>query len=84
MLWEGISTERRTEVVEVNMKMNADWYICYIIEEHVLQYNDFIGYDSFVLMHDNTLTHVVEPVFEYLEDVRISSLDWPPLNPMYL
>lgn len=81
MLWGGISWEGRTELVEVNLRMNADLYIRDILEEHVVPYAGFIGYDRFVLMHDNARAHAAEPVIQYLQDVGIESLDWPPLSP---
>lgn len=81
MLWGGISWESRTELVEVNLRMNADWYISNIIEEHVLPYVGFIGYDRFVFMQDNARAHVARTVLQYLEEVGIVSLDWPPLSP---
>lgn len=66
--------ETRTELVEVDVRMNADWYI-HIIEENVLLLGSFIGYDRFVLMHDNARAHVATTVFQYLEDIEIESLD---------
>lgn len=81
MLWGGISWESRTELVEVNLRMNADWYIRNIIEEHVLPYAGFIGYDNFVLMHDNARAHAARTVIQYLQDVGIEALDWPPMSP---
>lgn len=81
MLWGGISWEGRTELVEVDLRMNADWYLLNIIEEHVLPYVGFIGYDRFVLMQDNARPHVARTVYQYFEEVGIASLVWPPLSP---
>lgn len=37
-LWGGISWKDRTDFIEINLKMNADWSIRNILEEHVLSY----------------------------------------------
>lgn len=81
MLWGGISWEGRTALVDVNLRMDADWYLRNIIEEHVLPYIGFIGYDRFVLMQDNARPHVAGAVLQYFEQVGIASLDWPPISP---
>lgn len=81
MLWGGISWESRTELVEVNLRMNAEWYIANILKEHVLPYAGFIGYDNFVLMHDNVRAHAAKIVNHYLVDVGIEALEWPPMSP---
>jgi hypothetical protein len=81
MVWGGISWDGCTELVEVNLRMNADRYISNIIEEHVVPYVGFIGYERFVFMHDNARAHAARTVRQYLEVVGIVSLDWPARSP---
>lgn len=81
MFWAGISWEGRTELVEVRGRMTADNYVENILSEHVVPYVDFIGYDRFILMHDNARPHAAAIVNRYLNEVGIQSLDWPPYSP---
>lgn len=80
MLWGGISWEGRTELVEIDIRMNGEYYINTILQEHVLPYIGFVGYDRFLLMHDNARAHAANIVAQYLNDVHITQLDWPPLS----
>lgn len=45
--------------------MDADWYIHNILEERILPFVGFIGYDDFVLMHYNSRAHVAKTVTLY-------------------
>jgi hypothetical protein len=64
MVWSRISWDGCTELVEVNLIINADRCISNIIEEHVL-YVGFIGYERFVFMHDNARAYAAETVHQY-------------------
>jgi hypothetical protein len=60
MIWGGISTEARTELVVVNEgAMTANRYTRDILEPHVVPFAAFIGKDS-ILMHDNARNVVVQ------------------------
>lgn len=39
-----------------------------------------MGYDNFVLMHENARAHTATTVIQYLEDVGVETLDWPPMS----
>lgn len=81
MFWGGISYDARTELVPLpRPALNARRYILEIIEEHVVPFAPFIGPD-FLLMHDNARPHVAADVVQYLDEVRITTLDWPPRSP---
>jgi transposase len=81
MVWGGISIEARTELVVVNGgAMTADRYIRDIIEPHVVPFAPLIG-DDFMLMHDNARPHVARIVNEYLDEVELNRLVWPPKSP---
>jgi hypothetical protein len=80
MVWSRISWDGCTELVEVNLIINADRCISNIIEEHVL-YVGFIGYERFVFMHDNARAYAAETVHQYIYDVGIVFVDWPGRSP---
>lgn len=81
MLWGGISWEGRTELVEVIGRMTSDLYIENILQDHVLPYVGHVGYERFILMHDNARPHAAGIVTNYLDEVQIQRLDWPPYSP---
>lgn len=81
MLWGGISWDGRTELAEVIGGMTGVLYIENILQNHVLPYVGHIGYDRFILMHDNARPHAAGIVNDYLDDVQIERLDWPPYSP---
>lgn len=65
MLCGDSSWESRLHLVEVNVRMYADWYIPNIIQEHVLPYAGFIDYNNLlaaIMPHDNAQVHVAEAV----------------------
>ena len=72
MVWGGISSDTRTELVIVDNRLTAVRYIEEVLQEHVVPYSGFIGHEKFRLMHDNE---------EYLEEVGIQKLQWPARNP---
>ncbi|RVE42631.1 hypothetical protein evm_012717 [Chilo suppressalis] len=77
MVWGGISSDARTELVIVDNRLTAVRYIEEVLQEHVMPYSGFIGHDQFLLMHDNARPHVAHCVEEYLEEVGIQKLQWP-------
>lgn len=81
MVWGGISSDARTELVIVDNRLTAARYIEEILQEHVLPYTGFIGENEFLLMHDNARPHVAHCVEEYLEEVGIRKLQWPARSP---
>lgn len=81
MVWGGISSDARTELVVIDNRLTAMRYIEEIIQEHVVPYMGYIGYDQFLLMHDNARPHVAHCVNEYLQNVGIHKLQWPARSP---
>ena len=55
-------------------------YIAEILQDYVVPYPPFIG-DNFLLMHDNARPDVARIVTEYLQEVNIPQIEWPPLSP---
>lgn len=81
MVWGGISTDARTDLVVVTGgRMTADRYIRDILEPHVVPYAPFIG-EEMLFMHDNARPHVARVVQNYLQEVEITTLAWPPRSP---
>lgn len=81
MFWGGIAYDACTELVPLpRPALNARRYVLEIFEEHVVPFALFIGAD-FLLMHDNARPHVALDVIQYLNDVGITTLDWPPRSP---
>ncbi|CAK1599693.1 unnamed protein product [Parnassius mnemosyne] len=81
MVWGGVSSDARTELVIVDNRLTATRYIEEVLQEHVIPYSGFIGHDQFLLMHDNARPHVAHCVEEYLEEVGIQKLQWPARSP---
>lgn len=81
MVWAGISIEARTDLVIIeNGALNANRYIEECLAEHVIPFAPFVG-DNFCLMHDNARPHVARVVNDYLDEMDIQRLDWPPRSP---
>lgn len=81
MVWGGISLEGRTDLVLLNDgRLTAHRYITDILEPHVVPFAPFIG-DDFMLMHDNARPHIARVVQNYLREVGIETINWPPRSP---
>lgn len=81
MVWAGISTDARTDLVFVdNGALTARRYIEEILQEVVVPFAPFIG-NQFTLMHDNARPHVARVVSEYLDEVELPRLEWPACSP---
>lgn len=81
MVWGGISSNARTELVIVEGRLNAARYIEEILQDHVVPYMEFIGAENFLLMHDNARAHSAQCVEQYLADVGIRRMQWPARSP---
>lgn len=81
MFWGGISLEARTDITPIRGRaLNAQRYIREILEEHVVPFGPFIG-DNFLFMDDNARPHRALIVREYLNEVGVERLVWPPRSP---
>lgn len=81
MFWGGICYDNRTELVPIRPRsMNADFYLENIIVEHVMPFAFFVG-DNFLFMQDNARPHVARQVLDYLHQVDIPYMEWPPKSP---
>lgn len=81
MFWGGISLTARTELVSLRgASLNSQRYINEILAEHVVPFAGYIGND-FLLIQDNARPHVARIVQDYLHEVGIETLNWPPHSP---
>lgn len=81
MFWGGISFDARTELVPIHPRsMNAEFYLENIIQDHVMPFAPFIG-NHFIFMQDNARPHIARPVLDYLNEINIQVMDWPPRSP---
>lgn len=81
MVWAGVCSEARTELVFVDQRLTAARYIEEILQEHVVPFVDFISREDFLFMHDNARAHTAGIVESYLADVGIQKLPWPARSP---
>lgn len=81
MVWGGISSDARTELAVVNGRLTAVRYIEEILQEHVLPYVGFMGYEEFILMQDNARPHAARCVDDYLSELGITKFEWPARSP---
>lgn len=81
MVWAGISSEARTDLVLVDGgSMTGARYITTILDEHVAPFAPFVG-PNFIFMDDNARPHRARIVNEYLEEVGIVRMNWPSSSP---
>lgn len=80
MIWAGISTNGKTDLVVIRGGLNAVRYINDLLRPQVLPYAGAVGAD-FVLMDDNARPHRARITDRFLEDEGIDRLIWPPKSP---
>lgn len=81
MVWAGISSQARTELVFVrNGSLTAHRYITEILEDHAVPFVVIMD-EHGIMMHDNARPHVARVVTEYLDEVGIRRFDWPARSP---
>lgn len=81
MVWAGISSESRTELVIIeNGSLTAPRYVEEILNEHVGPFLVNMGANS-IFMHDNARPHSAHLVNAYIQDVGITRMEWPARSP---
>ena len=81
LVWGGISTNGKTELVVMNGNMNAQRYIQEILRPHVVPYARVLG-NNFILMDDNATSHRARITTRFLDDEDIERLSpWPSKSP---
>lgn len=81
MVWAGISSESRTELVLIeNGSLTSARYVEEILNEHVGPYLVNMGGNS-MFMHDNARPHTAQIVRDYFLEVGINCMNWPSRSP---
>lgn len=80
MVWVGISTNHRTELVTVAGRLNAQTYVDTILREHVVPI--FNAHRKLKLFQqDNARPHSAILTQRFLQAQRFGVLEWPSLSP---
>lgn len=80
MMWAGITSNSRTQLVQVPQRMNAARYIEDILANHVVPAAALVGRE-FVFQQDNARPHSAAQTQRFLQDHEISVMVWPALSP---
>lgn len=82
MVWGCITARGVGNLVKIDGTMNAELY-CKILEEDLLGSLEWYGLDrkEIVFQHDNDPKHTAKKTTEWLQNVGMEVLDWPPQSP---
>lgn len=80
MIWAGISTDFRTELVIFNESMTANLYLERVLQPVVLPIAQNIG-PNFVYVDDNARPHRARIVNDFIHREHINRMYWPALSP---
>ena len=80
MVWAGISTNGKTDLVVVPGTLNGRRYIDEILRPHVIPYLRQMGPNS-IFQDDNARPHRARIVDDFLRQNGVVRMDWPPMSP---
>lgn len=81
LVWAGISSESRTELVIIeNGSLTSVRYVEEILNDHVGPFMVNLGEDA-IFMHDNARPHTGRIVNDYLQEMNITRMEWPARSP---
>ena len=80
MMWGGISSHGKTELVPVAGRLTAQRYVDEVLEPHVIPYAAAMG-DDFIFMDDNARPHRSQAVDQFVEENGIERMEWPARSP---
>ena len=80
MVWGGISTGGKTDLLIIQGNLNAQRYLHEILTPLVIPYAGAVG-EGFILMDDNARPHRARVVDQFLEDQGVERMDWPANTP---
>ena len=81
MVWPGISSEDRTELVIIeNGSLTAVRHVEEVLNEHADPFLVNMGANS-IFTHDNAQPHTARLVNMYIQDVDITCMEWPARSP---
>ena len=80
MVWAGISSTGRTELVILQGNLNGRRYIDEVLRPHVIPYLNQMGVVNPIFQDDNATPHRARMVQDYLTQNGIQRMDWPPMS----
>ena len=80
MVWAGISTLGRTQIVFVRGKMNSEGYQ-EILENFLIPFMDRWPHLELVFQRDNASVHVSTPTRQWFASKNLPLLEWPAKSP---
>ena len=80
MVWGGISSGGKTDLVLIEGNLNGQRYITEILQSQVVPYAGAIG-DEFILMDDSARPHRARVVDQFLEVQGVTRMEWPANSP---
>ena len=80
MVWGGILTRRKTELVVVDGNLTAQRYIDLILRPVVIPFMN-THRDITIFQQDNARPHSARTTQSFLRDHNIDILPWPPYSP---
>ena len=79
MVWDGIMSRRKTNLIVVQGNLNAQGYINQILQPEAIPYLQRHG--PAILMHDNARPHVARVCRQFLNRNNVNVLPWPAMSP---
>ena len=80
MVWGGISSGGKTDLVLIEGNLNGQRYITEILQSQVVPYAGAIG-DEFILMDDSACPHRARVVDQFQEVQGVTRMEWPANSP---
>lgn len=80
MFWGCVCFNGIGDLVPIEGTMNKDQYL-HILNNHACTSGDKLIGQSFILQQDNAPCHKAKMITNFLRDVEVNTLDWPPQSP---
>ena len=79
MVWGGIMDRRKTNLIVVQGKLNAEGYINQILQPEAVSFLQ--RHRPAIFMHDNARPHVARKCRQFLNRNNVNVLPWPAVSP---
>ena len=80
MVWGGISSHGKTDLVIIDGNLNARRYVYEVLDSVVVPFTQRIG-AGFILQHDNARPHTARHTQNFLAGQAVKALPWPSCSP---
>ena len=81
MVWGGIMSRRKTNLIVVQGSLNAQGYINQILQPEAVPFLQRHGPEIGLLMHDNARPYVARICRQFLNRNNVNVLPWPTVSP---